>query len=68
MVSEIINQLKLVDKHIEKQDTGSISELARKVGLSARSVHEYLNLIRKSYTRIKFCRFRQSYYYENSEE
>lgn len=64
MLNDILQRLEVIDTLIQKEKTGTPSQLARKIGLSDRSVYEYLTLMKKLNSPIKFCPIRKSYYYD----
>lgn len=64
MQVEIFQRLSRIDYLIRIKATGSPSELARRLGISERSVYEYLNLMKEFGAPIKFNNYRQTYYYE----
>lgn len=64
MQVEIFQRISRIDYLIRIKATGSPSELARRLGISERSVYEYLNLMKEFGAPIKFNNFRQTYYYD----
>jgi predicted DNA-binding transcriptional regulator YafY len=64
MQVEIFQRLARIDYLIRHKATGSPSELAKRLGISERSVYEYLNLMKEFGAPIKFNNFRQTYYYD----
>lgn len=64
LITDILQRLQIIDTLIQKEKTGTPSELAGKLGLSDRSVYEYLTLMKKLNAPIKFCPIRKSYYYD----
>jgi predicted DNA-binding transcriptional regulator YafY len=64
MQTELFERLQRIDHFIKIKGTGNASELADKLGLSRASVYEYINLMKGLGAPIKFCKFRQSYYYD----
>jgi len=64
LITDILQRLQIIDRLIQKEKTGTPSELASKLGLSDRSVYEYLTLMKSLNAPIKFCPIRKSYYYD----
>ncbi|WEK35471.1 MAG: HTH domain-containing protein [Candidatus Pseudobacter hemicellulosilyticus] len=64
MQKEIFQRLERIDQLIRIKATGTPTELADKLGISERSVYEYLNLMKEFGAPIKFNSYRQSYYYD----
>lgn len=64
MQKDILQRLNRIDHLIRIKGTGTPVQLASKLGLSVRSVYEYLNLMREFGAPIKFDNYRETYYYE----
>ena len=64
MQKEIFQRLVRIDQLIRIKATGTPVELADKLGISERSVYEYLNLMKDLGAPIKFSSYRQTYYYD----
>lgn len=65
MSKEIIFRLERIDYLIRKKATGTPSTLAQKLGVSDRCLHYYIKLMKEDLKApIKFCRHRNSYFYE----
>ena len=64
MQKDILQRLTRIDYLIRIKGTGTPIQLARKLGLSERSVYEYLNLMKEFGAPIKFDNYRETYYYE----
>lgn len=64
MQKDILQRLTRIDYLIRIKGTGTPVQLADKLGLSVRSVYEYLNLMREFGAPIKFDSYRETYYYE----
>lgn len=64
MQKDILQRLTRIDHLIRIKGTGTPVQLAGKLGLSERSVYEYLNLMREFGAPIKFDSYRETYYYE----
>jgi predicted DNA-binding transcriptional regulator YafY len=61
---ELLPRLKRLDQLIQLELTGRPTELAGKIGISERSIYDYLKLMRQMGAPIKFSHERRSYYYE----
>lgn len=64
MTTEIFNRIKRIDYLIQIKGTGTAAELADKLEISRAQIYEYLNLMKDFGAPIKYCKFRQSYYYD----
>jgi len=63
MQKNILQRLERIDYFIRIKGTGTPAELARRLNMSERNVYQYLNLMREMGAPIKFCPFRQTYFY-----
>ena len=61
MTIDILYRLEHIDNLIRIKGTGTPDQLAHRLGMSRRSLFDYLNLMKAP---IKYCSHRQSYYYE----
>jgi predicted DNA-binding transcriptional regulator YafY len=61
-----LDLLQRLDLSIQQKGTGSPPEFARKMGISERSLYEYLRVLKDLGAPIKFSRQERSYYYETS--
>lgn len=61
---EQIQQLERLDQLIRLKATGSPKDLAEKLEVSERSVYNFMEVMRNLGANIKYCSFRNSYYYE----
>jgi len=68
MVLDILNKLKLVDKYIRAQKTGSRDEFSKSIGLSKRQLYYYIDFLKDYGAEIEFCRKTNSYIYKNIVE
>ncbi|GGB05962.1 HTH domain-containing protein [Puia dinghuensis] len=59
-----LNLLLRLDQFIRLKGTGSPPEFARKMGISERSLYEYLKVLKELGAPIRFSRQDHSYYYE----
>ncbi len=48
---------------IRQENTGPASELAQKLGISRRTLFNYLRLLKNGDCQIKYCRCRKTYYF-----
>lgn len=64
MTIDILYKLKHIDNFIRIKGTGTPDQLAHRLGISRRSLFDYLNLMKEYGAPIKYCSQRQSYYYE----
>lgn len=62
-MKQYLNLLRQLDQFIRRKKTGSPSEFARKMGISERSLYEYLNVLKDLGAPIRFSRQEHSYYY-----
>ena len=63
-MKQYLNLLREVDQYIRRKGTGSPPELARKIGISERSLYDYLKVLKELGAPIRFSRQEHSYYYE----
>lgn len=64
MCKEIFQRIEWIDYLIRIKGTGTPAELASRIGVSERSVYEYLSLMKELGAPIKFCSYRETYYYD----
>lgn len=64
LMKQYLDLLLRLDQFIRQKRTGSPSEFARKMGISERSLYEYLRVLKDLGAPIKFSRQDRSYYYE----
>jgi predicted DNA-binding transcriptional regulator YafY len=57
------DRLNAIDHLIRIRGTGSPRELAGRIGLSERSLYEFIDLMKTMGAPIRYCKYRQSYYY-----
>lgn len=65
MYKDMFERLERIDYLIRIKGTGSPRQLADRLGLSERSIYEYLNLMKDLGAPIKYSNARHSYYYEH---
>jgi|GEM_PF-5028492 len=56
-------KLERLDALIRRRGTGSPAELGRRLKVSARTLHNYVNDLRCLGAEIEFCAYRCTYYY-----
>jgi len=61
---EKINTIERLDQLIRMKATGSPNVLAKRLGVSRRSLFYIINIMKSMDAPIKFCNQQQSYYYE----
>lgn len=64
LMKQYLDLLLRLDQFIRQKGTGSPPELAQKMGISERSLYEYLKVLKDLGAPIKFSRQERSYYYE----
>ena len=62
---ERLRQLERLDQLIRMKATGSPSDLARRMDVSERTIHNLMNTLKLFGAEIHYCRIRCSYYYAN---
>ena len=63
-MKQYLNLLVELDQFISTKGTGSPPEFAHKMGISERSLYEYLKVLKELGAPIRFSRQDHSYYYE----
>ena len=63
-MKQYLNLLLRLDLFIRQKGTGCPPEFARKMGISERSLYEYLKVLKDLGAPIRFSRHDHSYYYE----
>lgn len=61
---EQLEQLKRLDALIRRKATGSPADLARKFGVSERTIYNYLAVLKNLGAEIEYCSVRNCYYYK----
>jgi predicted DNA-binding transcriptional regulator YafY len=64
MPKEIICRLERIDLLIRLKATGSPIALSSKLGISERCLYNYIRLLKDMGAPIRFCRYRNTYYYD----
>jgi len=59
-------RIQRLDELISKKATGTPQELASKIGISKRMLHEYLLVMKDMGASIQYCRYSQSYIYSDN--
>ena len=65
MTQNLIYKLEYLDELIRRKATGSPEELAQKLRMCERGVYNYIRLMKDLGATIKYCRKRNSYYYQS---
>ena len=60
-----LTQLERLDSLIRRRGTGNCASLAKKIGVSERTIYNLLDDLRSIGAEINYCRERPSYYYVN---
>ncbi|HEY4287953.1 MAG TPA: HTH domain-containing protein [Puia sp.] len=63
MQKEIFQRLNRIDHLIRIKGTGTPGQLAEKIGMSERSMYEYIRLMKEFGAPVVYSRSRKSYYY-----
>jgi predicted DNA-binding transcriptional regulator YafY len=63
-MKQYLDLLLRLDQFIRQKGTGSPPEFARKMGISERSLYQYLKVLKELGAPIRFSRQDRSYYYE----
>ncbi len=61
----IIYRMERLDELIRVKSTGTPVELAERIGISQRSLYEYLSLMKELGAPIRYSRTQQTYHYLN---
>lgn len=64
MTHESFKTIERLDQLIRMKATGTPVNLANRLGISRRSLTNYISLMKENGAPIKFCFYRQSYYYD----
>lgn len=64
MPRNFIKRIQAIDRLIQRKGTGTSEELAEKIGVSRRTVIEYINIMREAGAPIYFCKIKKSYCYK----
>jgi len=64
-IQNYLDRLKQMDQLIRLKSTGSPKQFACKLGISERTVYEYLNVMKCEGAQIGYSPLIESYYYEN---
>jgi biotin operon repressor len=62
-VQKYLERIRYIDNLIRTKATGSATQLAKKLALSERTVLEHIKIMKELGCPIKYCRKRNSYYY-----
>jgi predicted DNA-binding transcriptional regulator YafY len=58
-------RLEALDCMIRTKSTGNPKRLSKKLGVSERTIYEYIDILKTLGAPIAYCKTRESYYYEN---
>jgi len=64
MQKAIFHRILRIDELIRIKGTGTPSELAEKIGISERSMYEYIRLMKEFGAPVAYSRQRKSYFYK----
>lgn len=64
MQADLFDRLMQIDRLIQIKGTGTAEQLAKRLGMSRRSVYNHFNILKEMGACIKFDHFRNTYYYE----
>ncbi|MCW3073502.1 MAG: hypothetical protein JWP69_571 [Flaviaesturariibacter sp.] len=64
MPKHYFNRLERLDYLIRVKGTGAPKALADKIGVSERTLYDYIEILKSLGASISYCRCRESYYYE----
>ncbi|OQP67614.1 helix-turn-helix domain-containing protein [Niastella populi] len=59
-----IQHIRQLDRLLRNKVTGKASDLAKELGVGRTTVFEYLKLMKELGAPIKYCKLRQTFYYE----
>jgi predicted DNA-binding transcriptional regulator YafY len=65
MSRKTIDRIDYLDSLIRIKATGKPRQLARKLSISERTLYEHIDLMRQLGAPIKYCKQKQSYYYQD---
>ena len=60
---QLFNRLETLDRLISIKSTGKPASLAKRIGISERSLYDFLDLMRDLGAPISYCKKRETYYY-----
>lgn len=62
---EFIDRLKKLDLLLRNEVTGTSAELANKLGVSRRTIFDYIDILKSKGAEIKFSRSKKTFYYQS---
>jgi predicted DNA-binding transcriptional regulator YafY len=68
MLKDYLDRLQTIDHLIRIKGTGTPKQLAQRLCISERTLYEILALMKDKGAPIKYCKTRQSYYYQTDGE
>jgi predicted DNA-binding transcriptional regulator YafY len=64
MPRNFINRFQTIDRLIQRKATGTSEQLAEKIGVSRRTIFEYISVMKETGAPIYFSKIKKSYCYE----
>jgi predicted DNA-binding transcriptional regulator YafY len=64
MPRTFIKRFQTIDRLIQIKATGTSEQLAEKIGVSKRTIIEFINVMKETGAPIYFCRIKKSYCYK----
>jgi predicted DNA-binding transcriptional regulator YafY len=65
MPRTFIKSFQTIDRLIQRKATGTSEQLAEKLGVSKRTIIEFINVIKEIGAPIYFCKIKKSYCYKD---
>lgn len=62
-MKSLLHRLIRLDHFIHYKSTGSPTDFAKKIGISERSLYDYLKILKEMGAPVRFSRGRRTYYY-----
>jgi predicted DNA-binding transcriptional regulator YafY len=62
-MKSLLHRLVRIDHLINYKSTGSPADLAQKIGISERSLYDYIRILKDMGAPVRFSRGRRTYYY-----
>jgi hypothetical protein len=64
-MKSLLNRLHRLDFLISHKSTGAPPDFAEKIGISERSLYDYLKILKEMGAPVRFSRDRRTYYYDS---
>ncbi|HPR31107.1 MAG TPA: HTH domain-containing protein [Prolixibacteraceae bacterium] len=64
---DAIRKLDVLERQIEQERTGNAEELSGRLRFSRRTLFNYFDLLKEKGYTIKYCRRRNTYYFDESQ-